>query len=78
MIPTMQFQILIDIGRINPIFIICVFLGFFSPPFRLGAFSSNFMMTSFTWLSVTLLVYNAASKIESLGQLTEIIPLAIH
>ena len=44
-IPKMQFQILINIGRITSIIgIICVF----SPPLRFGTFSSCFWMTSFT------------------------------
>ena len=36
----MRFQILINIGCINPIFIIFVF----SPPFRLGGFSCCFLI----------------------------------
>ena len=57
----MQFQTLINIGHINRIIcIICVF----SPPLRLEALSSCFLMTSFTLLSVTPLVYNAASKLN--------------
>ena len=57
----MQLQILINIGRINPIIcIICIF----SPPFHLGAFLSSFLMTSFTSLSVTPLVWNAGSKLN--------------
>ena len=47
-LPTMQLQILINIGRINHII--------FSPPFRLGALLSSFLMISFTSLSVTPLV----------------------
>ena len=60
MIPTMHFQILINIGHINPIICIIDVL----PPFRLGAFSSSFLMTSFTSFSVTSLVCNAASKLN--------------
>ena len=60
MVPTMQFQILINIARINPISIIRIF----SPLFCLGAFSSCFLMTSFTLLSVTPLVCKAASRLK--------------
>ena len=61
MIHTMQLQILIHIGRINPI--ICV-SRVFSPPLHLGEFSSCVLMTSFTLLSVTPLACNTASKLN--------------
>ena len=38
--------------------------AFFSPPIRLEAFSSCFLMTFLISLSVTPLVYNAASKLK--------------
>ena len=53
----MQFQILINIGCINPI--ICII---FSPVFRLKVLSSSFLMTYFTSLSARPLICNAASK----------------
>ena len=58
----MQFETLINIGRINPI--ICIICIFFLPTFRLGAFSNSFLMTSFTSLSVAPLVYKAVSKLS--------------
>ena len=65
----MQFQILIITGRFNPIIcIICVF----SPTLCLEALSSCFLMTSFTLLSVTPLVYNAASKLNYWGSLQKL------
>ena len=59
---TAHFQILINIGCIN--LIICIIRDFFSPPIRLRAFSSSFLMTSFTLLLVTQLVCNAASELN--------------
>ena len=41
-----------------------VSFAFYSPPIHLGAFSSCFLITSFTSLSVTLLVCNAAFKLN--------------
>ena len=61
MITIMQFQILINIGRINPSF---TSFAIFSPTIGLGAFPSSFLMTSFTLLLVTSLVCNAASKLN--------------
>ena len=61
MIPTMQLQILINIGCINNIIsIICVF----SSPLRLEAFLSSFLVTSVTSRLVTPLVCNACSKLN--------------
>ena len=62
MIPTVQHQILINIGRINHI--ICIICGFFSTPFCLGAFLSSFSMTFFTLLLVPQLLCNAGSKLN--------------
>ena len=51
----------VSIGSINPIIsVICVF----SSSLHLGALSSCFLMTSFTSLSITPLVCNAASKLN--------------
>ena len=50
-----------SINRIN--LIICI-IRVFSPPLRLGEFSSCFLMISFTLLSTTPLVCNAASKLN--------------
>ena len=58
MILTMQFQVLTNIGCIVPI--LCI-ISVFSPPLRLGASSSRFLMISFASLSVTPLACNAAS-----------------
>ena len=41
-----------------------VSFAFYSPPIHLGAFSSCFLITSFISLSVTLLVCNAAFKLN--------------
>ena len=67
----MQFQILINNGRINPVICIMCRGGgggdgcfIFSPTICLGEFLSSFLMTSFTSLSVAPLVFDAASKLN--------------
>ena len=61
MIPRMQLQILTNVGRI---ILSLASFAFFSPRFRLEAFLSSFLMTSFTSLSVTPLVCNAGFKLN--------------
>ena len=62
----MQLQILINIpiNSINRINLVICIIRVFSPPLRLGEFSSCFLMTSFTLRSATPLVCNAASKLN--------------